>query len=127
MGIKQHYWMARRMPEIYLSTYWPKTTKAWGRLTKKRYVTIKNRRIWKWFFEAYLWLMQRDNLEYERREVCDHLGPIDTLGWRRDQGRWTSSFSSEMESVFAIHLGPFCIELDAYSHTVVFLIKRRQI
>ena len=73
-----------------------------------------------WFFNLYLKLYtwEINRTEHYNHTVCDHLGPIDTLGYSGSQGRLTYSYSCELYSEFGIILFPLPVALvlhDGYS------------
>ena len=76
-------------------------------LTKRRYIQIRGLRITELHSKIFLWCVGHFNTKQESRTIYDHLGPIDTLGFRREIGPFHGSFSSELEYVTWLNVWKF--------------------
>lgn len=128
---------------IGLTIKHPQTARCWYKLWRKHVDTRKSERrhrnynfyfgipsnpwIREKFFDFYLWLHGKDNLDHWHDEVWDHLGPIDTLGSSGAYGRWTSSYSDELQFNCSLHCGPLMLTLhnDNQKYMVLYWMKRR--
>ncbi len=68
-----------------------------------------------------------NTISSEKRDVYDHLGLIDTLGWSKDTGKLIYSYSDELISISGFFL-PFnyCLELqDSGSECKEIVFKKK--
>lgn len=72
------------------------------------------------FFKLYLKLSSIGERENYTNKVYDHLGLIDTLGFKSDKTLLTSHYSDEFNSEFSIHLfGHKFSYIDSFTKSIV--------
>lgn len=101
--------------------------RAYNSLTRKRFITTKNKSLCHHFFNSWLYFHGKDTVENEIHQVCDHLGPIDTLGHQRSIGKFTESYSCEAYCQFWLHIGPFSITYINDSNVYVMAGMRKSL